>query len=463
LVAGAVPAALALAAAGVVFAAVFGQPAEAGRSARGLLNGLEGSLRFRLQYWQAAAAMAADHGLTGVGPANFGRRYLQYKLAGAPEEVQNPHNLLVTMVTEWGWLGAMGLVAALGGAAMVARRGRAEAVGSSREWQVGLPWILAIGGCLVGARVLLCRHQSSVYILVEAVLPAAVWLIGALVLYVLLALQDGDDRPEAAVPLFWAGLSAFLLANMVGLSFFVPGAGQTFWVLLAVILAGRYVGRGWFAGSGRPWVVLGVFCAAAALYWVCLGYAPLRAAALTAQAERTADPQERLALYRAAVLADPLDPAPAQALATWLWRTPEPPMPPAQTIDEIVGQLEEAARRDPYQAALYRWQASAYEARYRLSGRREDLAAACERIQNAVDLYPKYPTGRALYGQLLARAARIQGDRRLRRLAVEQLHLALHLDDLYPPGELRRFGSEFRRQLEQQIQQLQREPSDLAD
>ncbi|MFQ6048307.1 MAG: O-antigen ligase family protein, partial [Phycisphaerae bacterium] len=78
-----------------------------------------GSVVFRMQYWRGASAMIADHWLTGVGPGNFGRHYLQYKPPGASEEVQNPHNLFFAVLAEWGWLGGAAVAAMIAGAGWV--------------------------------------------------------------------------------------------------------------------------------------------------------------------------------------------------------------------------------------------------------------------------------------------------------------------------------------------------------
>lgn len=423
-----------------------------------LVGQLGDSLAFRLHYWQAAGPMIADHGLTGVGPANFGRRYLQYKLAGAPEEVQNPHNLLVNMTAEWGWLGCIGLLAMLAGAAVVLVRSRSAPPSQLARRPSALPWILAVGCLLTIAGTLLYRHHLPALIMVEAVLPAVVWLVTGLLLYVMLEVQDaaGGVLTGLIRPFIIAGAGAFLLANMVGFSFLVPGAGQTFWALLALAIALRCGDSQRPARSARPAVALGIFCVAAGLYWIVLGFQPLRAAALTHQAELSSDPRQRLAMYDEAVRADSLDPAAAQAAAERL-----PDMPPSQAIDAVIAHLTEAIRRDPYQAALYRKLAGGYELRYELTGATQDLRTACRWMVNAVDLYPTYPMGRVILGRLLARTARVTADQATYRAAIAQLDEGLRLDDLYVPAEMRRFEPELRVQLTELIGQLRRESADL--
>jgi len=450
-----------------------GQPWAQAGAPRESLRQLAGSMTFRLQYWRGASAMIADHGLTGVGPANFGRRYLQYKPPAAPEEVQNPHNLLFQMVTEWGWLGGLGLAVLFAGAAC--KWFRAPPMSGERDAHDGLiarsrdmlVWVFAVGLLLILARVLLHYDQSPGFVILEAVLPAIVWLILALLLC--LASEPAETRDRTDQRPFWrpalgAGLAAFVLANMVGFSFFTPGAGHTFWALLALGLAVPGLRRmpPPTPARGRCVVATGVFCAIAACYWVGLGYRPLRTAALIDAARTTPRPARQLALYRTAAAVDPLDPAPPLLLVDWLFGQPRPIASPNETIAEAIRMLHEAVRRDPYQAVLHRRLAHAYELAYRIEPANTDnVRAACAWMKRAVELYPTSPHGRVLYGRLLARAARNLQEPDLFTQAIQQLRLGLELNEHFPPQEVRRFGPDSCRQIADSIRKLHQERSEL--
>ncbi|MDD5381985.1 MAG: O-antigen ligase family protein [Phycisphaerae bacterium] len=69
------------------------------------------SMLVRWQYWLAAAKMYADHPFTGVGPGNFANFYTHYKAAAALESVADPHNFLLTILTQYGPLGLVGFLA----------------------------------------------------------------------------------------------------------------------------------------------------------------------------------------------------------------------------------------------------------------------------------------------------------------------------------------------------------------
>ena len=71
------------------------------------------SMLVRWQYWRASAEMYADHPFTGVGPGNFVHFYPRYKPAAALETVADPHNFLLSLITQYGPLGLLGFLAAV--------------------------------------------------------------------------------------------------------------------------------------------------------------------------------------------------------------------------------------------------------------------------------------------------------------------------------------------------------------
>ena len=71
------------------------------------------SMKYRLEYWAATARMIVEHIWLGCGPGNFRPNYLHHKLAGASEEILDPHNLLLDVWANAGvvaWAGLMALL-----------------------------------------------------------------------------------------------------------------------------------------------------------------------------------------------------------------------------------------------------------------------------------------------------------------------------------------------------------------
>jgi len=71
------------------------------------------SMLVRWQYWTASAKMFAGHPFTGVGGGNFDSYYPIYKAPAALETVSDPHNFLLSILTQFGPLGLAGFLAAV--------------------------------------------------------------------------------------------------------------------------------------------------------------------------------------------------------------------------------------------------------------------------------------------------------------------------------------------------------------
>lgn len=81
----------------------------------GLFHGSLGqsSLTFRWRYWVGSARIVFHHPLLGVGWENFGSAYMIYRLPIASEEIRDPHNFIVRIVSESGAIGGLLLIAGL--------------------------------------------------------------------------------------------------------------------------------------------------------------------------------------------------------------------------------------------------------------------------------------------------------------------------------------------------------------
>ncbi len=87
------------------------------------------SLAFRWYYWSAAGNVLAEQPLIGIGRENFRDAYLRHKRIEATEEVQNPHNLWVSLLVDYGPLGLLG-----GGACCAWLLGRAFQQAPPRDY-----------------------------------------------------------------------------------------------------------------------------------------------------------------------------------------------------------------------------------------------------------------------------------------------------------------------------------------
>ncbi|MFQ5590283.1 MAG: O-antigen ligase family protein, partial [Phycisphaerae bacterium] len=222
------------------------------------------SLTFRWKYWVASYDMIADHALTGVGRENFGRHYLQYKAIESPEEVTNPHNVLVQAAAEWGLPGALGLVVMLIGASVTITSGRRPEVDRhslptpdkehdlSETSQPGLPhrgadppapnwaliWMVALLLAVTVGRWHLHDTDDPNYLYFITVASGVVWLTAFLCFG---GANVSTTSPESSEPVVRAaavGLFAFILHDMISFALFVPSAATTAFALLAFCMAG---------------------------------------------------------------------------------------------------------------------------------------------------------------------------------------------------------------------------------
>lgn len=98
---------------------------------RGRLPG--DSLRFRWEYWQVTSEILAEHPWTGVGALNFDRAYLKHKPVQYPEEIRDPHNFAMAILSQWGIIGGLGMMVALLGGSWVAIRALGQEAASLPE------------------------------------------------------------------------------------------------------------------------------------------------------------------------------------------------------------------------------------------------------------------------------------------------------------------------------------------
>ena len=73
------------------------------------------SLQYRVEYWQGTWSLLSESSRNfwrGVGPGNFGARYLAHKLPASSEEIADPHNLLLDVWASSGLPALLAIMAA---------------------------------------------------------------------------------------------------------------------------------------------------------------------------------------------------------------------------------------------------------------------------------------------------------------------------------------------------------------
>ncbi len=210
------------------------------------------SMLVRWQYWQGAAAMICDHIATGVGGGNFPDFYTHYKIPAASETVQNPHNWVLSLLSQYGPLGLIAFLAAI---LLPLRKvcgrfyGNSHLPGGSSNPDRSNIWIgllaasavslLFVRPLLVDAEFLYQRVdvRSAAY-MVLYLIPAGVFILA----FILLRAASLGDKPlggcndRLGIALA-CGLVAVLVHNLIDFAIFEPGIFGVFWLFVAILVA----------------------------------------------------------------------------------------------------------------------------------------------------------------------------------------------------------------------------------
>ena len=239
------------------------------------------SLTFRWYYWWGSMRIAAGHVLAGVGLDNFGLYYLGARLPWAPEEIKDPHNVLVKFLVELGVVGLVLCVAWFGRLAWEVTRpvvpppAPGAAGGSGYKGPKAIASIATIAGVALALNVLasLDFGADPGYVANEILRKVAMYallLIGAAV-----AAVRSFDAPELdgrpAPFLLYAvivALGVFLVHNLIDFSLFEPGPMMLFALLAGGVLGVRQPSA---AGRRKRTAVAAVALGACVVLWLVAG------------------------------------------------------------------------------------------------------------------------------------------------------------------------------------------------
>jgi hypothetical protein len=412
--------------AGTVVAGIvvlFGFAARSGGFDREVVGEAPKSLQYRLEYWTATWRVIAEHPLLGVGPGNFRQSYLRYKLAGASEEVLDPHNLFLDAWANGGLLALAGL----GGVfAFGLRRMCAAEVPPDSKWEPGNRTVnraarrrLAATGTAAFGLAIAVSYAVDTEIDWQLIALLAGWWACA---YVLAQPLGGVDRATIAA----AGLA--LSVHLLG----AGGMGMpAIAVPLLLLVLGPLAPLQSRAVASPPGQMLLVCAISLGLCFLCGWTATIpvltakahcdvaKAAVASQQVGGVAERE-----LRAAAKADPLDPEPWELLAgVEFLRWDRGGRTSVETFEQALGHLREAQRRDPQSARYARAAGEWLLERFRATHAPADAEAAVDWLRQAIDRYPQHSAVRAALARALAGAGRAAEAR-------EAAGAALALDDL---------------------------------
>jgi len=220
------------------------------------------SMLVRWQYWHAAARMYADHPFTGVGPGNFANYYPYYKPAAALETVADPHNFVLTILTQYGPIGLIAFLAMI--FVPLWTVSSPKSVSSPLEAHQSEPAfkkLAIVVAIIISAALLSIRpiifpippaastQERNAAILILYIMPVIVFIAGFLLVAVGQRPAKKSHASITIAALFCAVLGV-ALHNLVDFAIFEPGVYTTFWAIAACLIALDYQRK------SRPQLVL---------------------------------------------------------------------------------------------------------------------------------------------------------------------------------------------------------------
>jgi len=207
------------------------------------------SMLVRWQYWHATAQMIADHPWAGIGAGNFAHYYHQYKAPEAIESIADPHNIILSLLAQYGPLGLIGFLILL----LRPLRRLVQTSGhdpSPLSEQSGLPakrliygYVFMISTFLLLVRPLLSNLEfdAPMVVLLTALIHTLVFSLGLFFLNGLslnIKTAPPSDSPISATkPILFCMVLGIGLANMTDFALFEPGVWTCFWAMIACLIA----------------------------------------------------------------------------------------------------------------------------------------------------------------------------------------------------------------------------------
>lgn len=200
--------------------------------------------------------MYADHPVTGVGGGNFGSFYTHYKAPSALETVADPHNFILSLLTQYGPLGLIGFLAIVSIPLWRTATGQSDIPLPKDKQQtptytkLTIPFLIVIGVVLLFIRPFFSPlpatgspEERYAGIVVLYIIPAIVFIVGFL-LITAGRISNKADYMNISLAVLFCGCLGVLIHNLIDFAIFEPGVLTTFWVVVACFVAMDCMRRG---------------------------------------------------------------------------------------------------------------------------------------------------------------------------------------------------------------------------
>jgi hypothetical protein len=342
------------------------------------------SLEYRLQYWEATAAMIQERPLLGVGPGNFQDFYTQYKRPEASEEIRDPHNWAFEIAATAGIPALILFCASIGvGLWKMIRPSRLDSARSISE-----KWVL--GGAMVAFFVAFVVGQIA-----DLPLGFEKVVSGLIVASITILLLQSAIRNGSVAPWLLAVGVATLLVNLLAAGgIMYPSVAGSLWLLigLGINLAEPITP---LRGKAGPLAALAL-CAVLTISHYLTGYSPVlrcQGAMLTGYGE-TGNIVEQEKAFQLAAALDPRSAEPWQHLAGLKLRL-FLDRGGARTLADFDDFSAQFLARKPHSSAAYRTVGNWWQQVFAKTQEPEHASKAVHHLKRAVELYPNHAVLRA--------------------------------------------------------------------
>jgi len=231
--------------------------------------------------------MYTDHPLTGIGPANFANFYPRYKPPGALETVADPHNFLLSILTQYGPLGLVGFLtmifiplwrAVSSPSTLLSQKANHPQPAFKK---LAIPLVIVISAALLLIRPIMIPIPPGntldvmIYVILTLyVTPVVVFAVGLW----LLTVNGKQARPTSTnitVAVLSCAVLGVLIHNLIDFAIFEPGVFTTLWAIIAALIALDFheKSRTQSVLKPAPFIRMLMALAALVLIWAYLNYA----------------------------------------------------------------------------------------------------------------------------------------------------------------------------------------------
>ena len=207
------------------------------------------SMLVRWQYWKGAAKIYAQNQPFGVGPGNFAHAYTKYKPDAALETVADPHNLLLSLLAQYGPLGLVAFLAILYiTLKQTISPKTTEHITKKPLIELNFKTIATISLAATSFALLIIRPTvqpinfaaSAVEKLAASLLLYIMPVVVFVAAFVLLAVETKNSqktRNNITIAALLCAIIACLIHNLIDFAIFEPAVFTTFWAVIACLIA----------------------------------------------------------------------------------------------------------------------------------------------------------------------------------------------------------------------------------